>query len=166
MFFLIAVTDFYYFFLAKGIVTNISLIFIQALTTYGFLLLYRYFVEEKDNRFLINTFKSYLSPELIDSMYKAKELPSLGGETRFMTAFFSDVQGFSTFSEQLTPAELVSWLNEYLTAMTDILIDEMGTLDKYEGDAIVAFLELLLNIKITQRELVELPYVCRCVFKK
>jgi len=139
MFLLIAVTDFYYFFLAKGIVTNISLIFIQALTTYGFLLLYRYFIEEKDNRFLINTFKSYISPELIDSMYKAKELPSLGGETRFMTAFFSDVQGFSTFSEQLTPAELVNWLNEYLTAMTDILIDEMGTLDKYEGDAIVAF---------------------------
>ena len=139
MFFLIGLVDFYYFFLAKGIVTDISLIFIQAATTYGFLLLYRYFVEEKDNRFLINTFKSYLSPELIDSMYKAKELPSLGGETRFMTAFFSDVQGFSTFSEQLTPGELVSWLNEYLTAMTDILIDEMGTLDKYEGDAIVAF---------------------------
>jgi adenylate cyclase len=56
-----------------------------------------------------------------------------------MTAFFSDVQGFSTFAEHLTPAELVSWLNEYLTAMTTILIDEMGTLDKYEGDAIVAF---------------------------
>ena len=139
LFSLILLVDYFYFFLTKGVIIDISIIYLEIIFIYGSLLLYRYFVEEKDNRFLINTFKSYLSPELIDSMYKTKELPSLGGETRVMTAFFSDVQGFSSFSEKMTPAELVSWLNQYLTEMTTILVDEMGTLDKYEGDAMVAF---------------------------
>jgi adenylate cyclase len=66
-------------------------------------------------------------------------MPTLGGEARSITAFFTDIQSFSTFSEKLTAQQLVELINEYLSAMTDILIGEGGTLDKYEGDAISAF---------------------------
>lgn len=139
IFFTVAFVDYNYFFLSQRVVVDIMILYLQIFSVYASLVLYRYFVGEKDNRFLINTFKNYLSPELIDSMYESKKLPSLGGETKVITAFFSDVQGFSSFSEKLSAQDLVSWMNEYLTAMTDILVAEMGTLDKYEGDAIVAF---------------------------
>ena len=99
----------------------------------------KYFTEERDKKFLKNTFSSYLSPELIDEMYDSKMHPTLGGEAKIITAFFTDIQGFSTFSEKLTAHQLVELLNEYLTEMTGILIGEKGTLDKYEGDAIIAF---------------------------
>jgi len=100
---------------------------------------YRYMTEQKDRKFLQSTFKQYLSPALIDIMYTQKQKPQLGGEEGVRTAFFTDIAGFSTFSEKLTPTKLVELLNEYLTAMTDILLSRHGTLDKYIGDAIVAF---------------------------
>ncbi|MBD3242355.1 MAG: CHASE2 domain-containing protein [Chitinivibrionales bacterium] len=101
---------------------------------------YRYITEERDRKFLHSTFKTYLAPELIDQMYRRRAFPKLGGEERVMTAYFTDIQSFSTFSEKLgSPTRLVELLNEYLTAMTDILLQHRGTLDKYEGDAILAF---------------------------
>ncbi len=95
--------------------------------------------ERKDKKFLKATFSSYLAPEIIDEMYLNKTMPTLGGETKSITAYFTDIQGFSTFSEKLTADQLVELINDYLSAMTDILIGEKGTLDKYEGDAIIAF---------------------------
>ncbi len=110
------------------------------LLTYTGVMAYRYVTEEKDRKFLQNTFKAYLSPELIDIMYKQKQTPKLGGEEGVRTAYFTDIQSFSTFSEKLgSPTRLVELLNEYLTAMTDTLLSHYGTLDKYEGDAIIAF---------------------------
>jgi len=101
---------------------------------------YRYMTEEKNRIFLQDTFKHYLSSELIDKMYYERQSPKLGGEAGVRTAFFTDIAGFSTFSEELgSPTHLVELLNEYLTAMTDILLRHYGTLDKYEGDAIIAF---------------------------
>lgn len=103
-------------------------------------MVYRYITEEKDRKFLQNTFKQYLSPDLIDQMYKSRQQPLLGGEEGVRTAYFTDIQGFSTFSEKLgSPTRLVELLNEYLSEMTDILLAHYGTLDKYEGDAIIAF---------------------------
>ena len=84
-------------------------------------------------------FKNYISPELIDEMYQSGEPPKLGGDKDVLTAYFTDIEGFSTFSEKLGAEELVELLNEYLTEMTNILLEETGTLDKYEGDAIIAF---------------------------
>ena len=100
---------------------------------------YTFLVLEKDKRFLKNTFSAYISPKLIDQMYDNKEEPKLGGAEGYHTAFFTDIQSFSGFSEKLTPSELVELLNDYLTEMTDILLENRGTLDKYIGDAIVAF---------------------------
>jgi len=108
-------------------------------STYLGIFLYNFLVVEKDKRFLKNTFGTYISPELIDQMYDNKEEPQLGGTEGYHTAFFTDIQSFSGFSEKLTPSELVELLNDYLTEMTDILLDNKGTLDKYIGDAIVAF---------------------------
>lgn len=83
-------------------------------------------------------FGSYVSPELVRRMVEARVEPQLGGHEEEITAFFSDIQGFSGFSEVLSPPDLVVLLNEYLGAMTDILQTEGGALDKYIGDAIVA----------------------------
>ena len=107
--------------------------------TYTSNVLYRIIVEQKDKRFLKNTFGTYVSPDLIDQMYDSKQEPKLGGETGYNTAFFSDIQSFSLFSEVLEPERMVALMNEYLTEMTDILLDHHATLDKYIGDAIVAF---------------------------
>jgi len=114
------------------------LLFSNAVIFVG-IVVYKVLTEEKDKKFLKTTFSSYLAPELIDEMYRSKTIPTLGGEARPVTAFFTDIQGFSTFSEKLTAHQLVELLNEYLSSMTDILISEKGTLDKYEGDAIIAF---------------------------
>jgi adenylate cyclase len=83
-------------------------------------------------------FGTYLSPAIVNRMIASGEEPKLGGEQVRLTAFFSDVQSFSSFSEILTPAQLVEIMNAYLGAMTDILEADEGTLDKYIGDAIVA----------------------------
>lgn len=83
-------------------------------------------------------FGSYVSPELVRRMVEARSEPQLGGHEDEITAFFSDIQGFSEFSEVLPPADLVLLLNEYLGSMTDILQESGGALDKYIGDAVVA----------------------------
>ena len=95
--------------------------------------------EESQKRFIKNAFSFYLSPTVIDEIIKDPESLELGGEDREITIFFSDIKGFSTISEKLTPQELVKRLNEYLTEMTDIILKYNGTVDKYIGDAIMAF---------------------------
>jgi adenylate cyclase len=107
--------------------------------TYGINVAYKLISEGKDKAFLKSAFGNYISPELIDDMFDNKQAPALGGDNGMRTAYFTDIASFSTFSEKLTATELVMLLNEYLTVMTDILLSGGGTLDKYEGDAIIAF---------------------------
>jgi adenylate cyclase len=101
--------------------------------------LLNYSVEGKQRRFIKNVFKHYLSPDVIERVIQNPSLLRLGGEKREVTSFFSDVAGFTTISEALSPEELVDLLNEYLSEMTEIILSSGGTLDKYEGDAIIAF---------------------------
>lgn len=110
-----------------------------ALLGYGGTLGYGYVVEQRQKQRIKGMFQSYVSPALVDRMVDRGEEPELGGEQRYITAFFSDIQGFSTISEQLEAPRLVKLMNEYLSAMTDIVTEQGGTLDKYIGDAIVAF---------------------------
>ncbi len=126
-------------FVRYRILLNFSLPALQIILAYALISAYRYFAEERDKRFLQATFSTYLAPELIDEMYNKREIPKLGGEARNITAYFTDIEAFSSFSEKLTAVQLVELLNEYLSEMTDILIQEKGCLDKYEGDAILAF---------------------------
>ena len=109
------------------------------LVTYLANVLYSFLNEQKDKKFLKSTFGQYISPDLIDKMFDNKQEPKLGGETGIHTAFFSDIQSFSSFTEVLEPEKMVNLMNEYLTEMTNVLLSRNGTLDKYIGDAIVAF---------------------------
>jgi adenylate cyclase len=105
-----------------------------------------YAVEGRQRRFLKNAFRYYLSPHVIDRVIDDPNQLRLGGVKREVTSFFSDVAGFTSISEALGPEALVSLLNAYLSEMTDIILDSGGTLDKYEGDAIVAFWNAPLDV--------------------
>ena len=94
--------------------------------------------EEKQKGRIKGMFGAYVSPQLVDRMVESGEDPHLGGHDAEITAYFSDIQSFSTFSEKLGSGPLVELMNEYLTACTDIVQEEGGTLDKYIGDAVVA----------------------------
>jgi adenylate cyclase len=98
-----------------------------------------YGFEGRERRFIKNVFRRYLSPDVIERIIEDPSLLRLGGERRNITSFFSDLAGFTSISEVLTPEDLVRLLNDYLSAMTEIILDSGGTLDKYEGDAIIAF---------------------------
>lgn len=93
----------------------------------------------KEGVFVKSTFKRYLSASVVDQLIKDPSSLKLGGTERELTVFFSDMSGFTELSERLEPAELVGLINEYLGAMTDSIFLQEGTLDKYEGDAVMAF---------------------------
>ena len=107
--------------------------------TYSSNIIFQFLHEQQDKKFLRDTFGTYISPEVLDKMYEEKQAPTLGGIEGHHTAFFSDIQNFSTFSEVLEPEKMVAIMNEYLTVMSKVILDHEGTLDKYIGDAIVAF---------------------------
>ncbi|MFH1007151.1 MAG: adenylate/guanylate cyclase domain-containing protein [Candidatus Latescibacterota bacterium] len=101
---------------------------------------YNYVAEEKEKGFIRGAFGQFLSPAVVNHLIDHPEaLTQLGGETKVMTAFFSDVEGFTSISEALGPQRLVLLLNEYLDKMTHIIADYEGTVDKFEGDAVIAF---------------------------
>ncbi|SEO04157.1 adenylate/guanylate cyclase domain-containing protein [Bradyrhizobium sp. OK095] len=99
---------------------------------------YRFVLADRDERFLRRSFAFYLAPEVINTMVASGKMPALGGEMRNVTMFFSDLSGFSSIAETMTPGELVTLMNEYLSAMTDIIESHGGYIDKYIGDSIVA----------------------------
>jgi adenylate cyclase len=102
--------------------------------------LYNYATEGIQKRFIKSAFGQYLSPKVVDQIIADPSQLNLGGEKREMTAIFTDVRSFSTISEaQGSPEKLVELLNHYLTRMSDIILENQGTIDKYEGDAIIAF---------------------------
>ncbi|MBD3304282.1 hypothetical protein GF343_03985 [Candidatus Woesearchaeota archaeon] len=88
---------------------------------------------------IVKAFNKYVSPAVLGEILKDPEKIKLGGDRREITVFFSDIRGFTSISEGLTPEQLVHVLNEYLTAMTDIIMKHQGVVDKYIGDAIMAF---------------------------
>ncbi len=107
--------------------------------TYASNIIFQFLHEQQDKKFLRETFGTYIAPKVLDKMYEEKQAPKLGGVEGHHTAFFSDIQNFSTFSEALEPTRMVALMNEYLTVMSQVILDNEGTLDKYIGDAIVAF---------------------------
>lgn len=98
-----------------------------------------YFVETRSKRQFTELFGQYVPPELVEEMARNPEGYSMDGRKAELTVLFSDVRGFTTISEGLAPDELATLMNEYLGAMTEVIRDKKGTLDKYIGDAIMAF---------------------------
>ena len=100
----------------------------------------RFITAEKDKSFLRNTLSTYVSSDVVNEIVNDPTKLKLGGDEKILTAMFTDIRSFSTISEKITPTELVSFLNEYLTLLSDIILENGGTIDKYEGDAIIAFI--------------------------
>lgn len=100
---------------------------------------FRIFAEEENVKYIRNTFSKFVSQDVVDELLTNPEALGLGGAKKEISVFFSDVRGFTTISEKLGPEELVQLLNEYLSVMTDLIIEYKGTIDKYMGDAIMAF---------------------------
>lgn len=100
---------------------------------------YGFFIESRGKRQLAGLFGQYVPPELVDEMSKDPTAFSLEGESRELTVLFSDVRGFTTISEGLDPKQLTHLMNEFLTPMTHVIHHSRGTIDKYMGDAIMAF---------------------------
>ena len=130
--------DFEHFY-KKGTVVNIILPLTLIVTLYIGLTIYKYFTEEKNKRELKGTFQKYVSPAIVEEVLKDAKNIELGGKKIRMSVLFSDVRGFTTISEKLDPKALGDFLNSYLTPMTELVFKNKGTLDKYMGDAVMAF---------------------------
>ena len=99
----------------------------------------KFWREEKQKKFIHGAFSHYLAPAVIKQIYDSPESLSLQGQEKEVTIMFSDVRGFTTMSEKLTPTQVTDLLHDYLTPMTRIITSNLGTLDKFIGDAIMAF---------------------------
>lgn len=100
--------------------------------------LYKYALTQKEKRMIIGAFERYVPEKVVKELLSHPEKLSLGGEERFLTVLFADIAGFTSLSETLPPQQLVSLINEYLSQMTEIILQHDGIIDKYEGDAIMA----------------------------
>jgi adenylate cyclase len=121
----------------RSFVVNFTAPALGMIFSYLSVVLYRIMTEERDKRRIREMFGKYVSPRVVDQILANP--PELGGVDKELTVFFSDIRGFTTLSEAMTPQELVNHLNVYLTSMTDIILDFQGTLDKYVGDEIMCF---------------------------
>jgi adenylate cyclase len=106
--------------------------------TQGSITLYKVLTEERQKRIIRQAFQHYVHPSVVEQVAQHPERLTLGGEKRELTVLFSDIRGFSTFSEGLAPEVLVQLLNEYLSAMAQVVLAEQGMVDKYIGDAVMA----------------------------
>lgn len=123
----------------NGIILNMTIPLFSLALSFIVFVFEDYVTEGHQKKYLRTAFSQYLSPAVIGELMENPSLLKLGGEEREITAYFSDVQGFTSISEGLSPVQLTDLLNRYLSAMTDIILSYGGTIDKYEGDAIVAF---------------------------
>jgi len=112
---------------------------LAAVAAYVVVTVYRYVAANRERQELRTAFEKYVAPSVINSVMANPDKLALGGERRRMTVLFSDLRGFTAFSEHRDAVELIGILNGYLNAMTDIIFEEQGVLDKYMGDAVMAF---------------------------
>ena len=105
----------------------------------GSVTVFQFMTEEREKRKIGKAFSHYVSPSLVNEILKDPKKLVLGGEEKRLTCLFSDIRGFTTVSETLKPDALVKLINDYLTPMTDIVLKNDGTIDKYMGYAIMAF---------------------------
>lgn len=133
----VAVNSLLYF--QAGLVLPVAVVLLLVLAIFMFDVAYGYLAESRSKRQMVDLFGEYVAPELVSEMAADPTRYSMEGESRELTVLFSDVRGFTTISESLKPNELREYINEYLTVMSEIIRSHRGTLDKYIGDAIMAF---------------------------
>ena len=125
---------------------NLSFFYIEIALIFFLSTVAKYIIEEKDKKFIKNAFSRYISPDFVNMLIADQSKLTLGGEKKILTILFVDIRGFTSFSETVDAKTLSNFLNEYLGLMTDIIFNKKGTLDKYIGDAIMAFWGAPLDI--------------------
>ena len=126
----------YYFY---NFLLNITLLLSNVFLLILFTGILGYLLEGKQKRYLKTAFSQYVSPSIVNKLVQNPDLLTLSGESRELSIFFSDIEGFTSISEKLEPSLLIEMLQEYLDNLSTIIMDNHGTIDKYEGDAIIAF---------------------------
>ena len=131
----------WYFYVNHGLLFDLTFPLIAIFATFATLLFINYFREQADRRRIRGAFSQYISPTLVEQLANSPKKLVLGGETRNMTILFSDVRGFTSISETYKddPQGLTALMNRLLTPLTNSIVEQKGTIDKYIGDAIMAF---------------------------
>ena len=122
-----------------GLVLPLASSLLMTVALFTINMAYGYFVESRSKRQFTELFGQYVPPELVDKMARDPQKYSMEGRSEQLTVLFSDIVGFTSISEALNPKDLSAFINEYLTSMSLVIREHRGTLDKYIGDAIMAF---------------------------
>ncbi|MDO9184203.1 MAG: adenylate/guanylate cyclase domain-containing protein [Bacteriovorax sp.] len=128
-----------YYFIPRGYNLRLFFCLFSVVLCYSWSTFLHFYQSNKEKNKIKGTFSRYLAPSIVNDLLKNPEKVRLGGEKKNITVFFSDVRDFTSISEKLTPEQLTLCLNKYMTMMTDTLFEHKGTLDKYIGDAMVAY---------------------------
>jgi adenylate cyclase len=128
-----------YYYIPRGYNNRVFFCLFSVLSCYSWTTFLHFYQSNKEKKKIRGTFSRYLAPSIVNDLLKNPEKVRLGGEKKNITVFFSDVRDFTSISEKLTPEQLTLCLNKYMTMMTDTLFEHNGTLDKYIGDAMVAY---------------------------
>lgn len=127
----------------------------SSLLAYGIASGVRLLVSESERRYIRSAFSHYLAPSMVEKLMDNPQSLVLGGENKELTLLFADIRGFTTLSEKLGANELTEFLNNYLTPMTDVLMERGATIDKYMGDGIMAFWNAPLDVADHRRRACE-----------
>ena len=128
-----------YYFLPRGYNLRLFFCIFSVAFCYSWSTFLHFYQSNKEKKKIKGTFSRYLAPSIVNDLLKNPDKVRLGGEKKNITVFFSDVRDFTSISEKLSPEQLTLCLNKYMTMMTDTLFENKGTLDKYIGDAMVAY---------------------------
>jgi adenylate cyclase len=128
-----------FYFIPRGYNLRLFFCLFSVVFCYSWSTFLHFYQSNKEKKKIKGTFSRYLAPSIVNDLLKNPEKLRLGGEKKNITVFFSDVRDFTSISEKLTPEQLTLCLNKYMTMMTNTLFEHNGTLDKYIGDAMVAY---------------------------
>ena len=130
-----------YGFLGRNLLIDPSFPLVANLVLFGYIVVSNYIAEEREKVFIRRAFSQYLSPSMVENLSQNPGMLSLGGETRDLSVLFCDLRGFTRISEQLAddPQALTALINRFLTPLSEVILHHQGTIDKYIGDAIMAF---------------------------
>lgn len=138
LFFILYKVDIH-FFLPNGYEIKLAFTLVALGSTYSWITFLNFYKSNKEKKQIKGAFSRYVAPSIVNDMLSNPEKLKVGGERKDITCLFSDVRDFTSISEELSAADLAKCLNKYMGRMTDIVFENSGTLDKYIGDAIVAF---------------------------